>query len=173
MHLVLCFLRLSYACSLCWTSCSRPSLCNDRCRFWFGHCSALPVETPQAHFLDEVLGITTVFMVQTVQTVWRCRCCSSSSRTLTSLRVALRQIPVVLVRFHSCRSLGGRCPSCALQHPSWRTGFLLMVQTVRRTIEIPQLPLFVQFLDKLSRPSLCNDRCRSWSRQCAALGQDW
>ena len=61
--------------------------------------------------------ITTGFMVQTVQTVWMCRNCSSSSRTLTSLLVALRQIPVVLVRFHSCRTLGGRCPFCALQHP--------------------------------------------------------
>ena len=30
-------------------------------------------ETPQAHFLDEVMGITTGFTVQTVRTVWRCR----------------------------------------------------------------------------------------------------
>ena len=39
------------------------------------------------------------------------------SRTSTSLTVALRQIPVVLVRLQSCRTLGGRCPCCALQHP--------------------------------------------------------
>ena len=38
-----------------WTSCSRPSLCNDRCRSWSGQCSALPVETPQVQFLDEFI----------------------------------------------------------------------------------------------------------------------
>ena len=58
-------------------------------------------------FLGRGCGHFNRFMVQTVQTVWRCRCCSSSSRTLTSLLVALRQIPVVPVRFHSCRTLGG------------------------------------------------------------------
>ena len=84
-----------------WTSCSRPSLCNDRCRFWSRQCSAFPVETPQVQFLDEVIVIMTGFIVQTVQTVWRFLSCSSSSRTLTSLVVALRQIPVVLARFHS------------------------------------------------------------------------
>ena len=43
---------------------------NDRCRFWPGQCSALPVETPQAQFLDQVVVFTTGFIVQTVQTVW-------------------------------------------------------------------------------------------------------
>ena len=38
------------------TSCSRPSLCNDRCPSWSGQCSALPVEIPQAQFLDEFLS---------------------------------------------------------------------------------------------------------------------
>ena len=36
-----------------WTSSSRPSLCNDR--FWSRQCSVLPVETPQAQFLDEFM----------------------------------------------------------------------------------------------------------------------
>ena len=109
-----CRLRCNSWCISC-TSCSRPSLCNDRCRFWSGQCSAFPVETPQAQFLDEVIVIMTSFMVQTVQFVWRYLSCSSSSRTLTSLVVALGQIPVVLVRFHSCRALGGSCPCRVLQ----------------------------------------------------------
>ena len=49
-----CPLRCTSRC-ISWTSCSRPSLCNDRCRFWSRQCSALPVDSPQAQFLDELV----------------------------------------------------------------------------------------------------------------------
>ena len=39
---------------------------------------------PQGQFLDKVMVILTGAVVQAVHTVWRCRSCSSSSRTLTS-----------------------------------------------------------------------------------------
>ena len=42
--------------ALSWTSCSRPSLCNDRCRFWSGQCAALPVETLQVAVLVQYCG---------------------------------------------------------------------------------------------------------------------
>ena len=79
---------------------------------------------------------------------------------------------MVLVRFHSCRTLGGQCPCCALQHPFVAHRFFLMVQTVRRTIAFPQFPLFVQFLDKFLSPvvvqrqvpELVRTVCSSWTR---------
>ena len=54
------------------------------------------------------------FMVQTVSLVWRCRSCSSSSRSSTSPVVAQRQIHMVMVRFPSCCTFGGPCPCCAV-----------------------------------------------------------
>ena len=85
-----------------------PSLCYGRCRIcWSGQCAALPVETLQVPFLDKVMVITTGAVVQTVQTVWKCRSCRLSSRSSTSPVVAQRRIHMVMVRFPSCRTLGG------------------------------------------------------------------
>ena len=87
-HLALCWHSRSvpfYCRWPSWTCCSRPSLCNDRCRIWSGQCAALPVETPQVQFLDNVIVCFTGAVVQTVLCLEvRFRRCSSSSRSLTS-----------------------------------------------------------------------------------------
>ena len=48
-----------------WTSCSRPSLCNDRCRSWSGKCATLgqdgdmPVVGPHGPYSAEARGAST------------------------------------------------------------------------------------------------------------------
>ena len=137
-------------CRISWTSCSRPSLCNDRCRFWSGQCSALPVETPQAQFWDKVMVITTCFMVHTVQTV----------------QLELRQIFVV--RFNSCRTLGGRSVSDV------RWGACRLSREFRALREVCQVLLdperVAQFFDPCQKVFALRCVSASGSRGCVAAG---
>ena len=97
------------ACSCATTGARGPSLCCARRRQWwygcfcwfrrisrcvgFSRCVPLIVGRPKdfecggdvtGAVLDKVIVCFTGAVVQTVLSVWRCRCCSSSSRTLTS-----------------------------------------------------------------------------------------
>ena len=88
---------------------SRPSLCYARCRFLSGQCAALPVETPQVQFLDEVLVITTgAGGLDNAQLLFL-------FKIVDFLIVTLRQFPVVLVKLPSCFSMVVDVPVVLMQ----------------------------------------------------------
>ena len=134
-------------CRISWTSCSRPSLCNDRCRFWSGQCSALPVETPQVQFLDEVIVISTGFMVQTVQTV---------------------QLQLILIDISYCGAeaeLRGEIPQ--LPYSWWSMSLLCSSTSLSRRRGF--FPWSRRFVGPLR---LCFLRCRQALMLCIMAGMD-
>ena len=108
-------------------------------------CSALPVETPQGQFLDEVMVFLTSFMVQTVQTIRRFRGCSSFSWTLTSLIVAQCSIPhgssiqqtIEIPQLFSWWSMSLLCSSTSL---SRRKGFFSWSRRFVGPLRFPVAP---------------------------------
>ena len=70
-----------------------PFLCRSCVQFFnkVGDLPVAPVETPQVQFLDEVMVISTGAVVQTVQTVWKCRCSAAAVHRRSSTSLSSRR----------------------------------------------------------------------------------
>ena len=112
-------------------------------------CCSPPVETPQVQFLDEVTVIT-ISVVQTVQTVWKFRSCSSS-RSLTFPVVTPWLIPVILATTEIAQLRVDKVVDAPFyagaDFLSCCRGRFPAVQTFLRTTGIPQLQLIDKVFD--------------------------